>query len=155
MRLQSPLRRLLQQLMRLARELNANFRLLQIAVSRKFSTMTKGTSPVSISCQIPNLRDRYESLGLNPHIGYFVEVGAFDGESFSNTSFLADQGWSGLYVEPVPAFCAQIKLRHLFNLNRVSIDSSAMAETSGISDLHLMDALSTFTGQDFLDKACE
>src|ERR1700757_1585285 len=93
MRLQSPLRPLLQHLMRLARELlNANFRLLQIAVSRKFSTMTKGTSPVSISCQIPNLRDRYESLGLNPHIGYFVEDGAFDGESFSNTSFLADQG---------------------------------------------------------------
>src|SRR5262249_29624559 len=65
-------------LMRLARQLNADFRLLQIAVSCKFSTMIKGTSPVSISCQIPNLRERYESLGLNPHTGYFVELGAFD-----------------------------------------------------------------------------
>src|SRR5262249_31403999 len=132
-------------LMRLARQLNADFRLLQIAVSRKFSTMIKGKSTVSISCQIQNLRERYESLGLNPHTGYFVELGAFDGESFSNTSFLADQGWSGLYVEPVPAFCARIKLRHLFNLNRVSIDNSAMTETSGISDLHLMGTLSTLS----------
>src|SRR5262245_48523352 len=130
-------------LMRFAPELIANLRLLQIAVSRKFSTMTQGTSPVPISCQIPNLRERYESFGLSPHTGYFVEIGAFDGESFSNTSFLADQGWSGLYVEPVPTFCSQIKLRHLFNLNRVSIENSAMAETAGVSDLHLMGTLST------------
>jgi len=130
-------------LMRFAPELKANLRLLQIAASRKFSTMTKGTSPVSISCQIPNLRERYESFGLSPHTGYFVEVGAFDGESFSNTSFLADQGWSGLYVEPVPAFCSRIKLRHLFNLNRVSVENSAIAETSGVSNLHLMGTLST------------
>ena len=63
-----------------ARELKANLRLLQIAASRKFSTVTKGKSPVSISCQIPNLRERYESFGFSPHTGYFVEVGAFDGE---------------------------------------------------------------------------
>jgi hypothetical protein len=73
-------------LMRFARELKANLRLLQIAASRKFSTVTKGTSPVSISCQIPNLRERYESFGFRPHTGYFVEVGAFDGESFSSSS---------------------------------------------------------------------
>jgi len=74
-----------------------------------------------------------------------VEVGAFDGESFSNTSFLADQGWSGLYVEPVPAFCARIRRRHLFNFNRISIENSAIAETSGFSNLHLMGTLSTLT----------
>src|SRR5262245_29035772 len=89
-------------LARIAPNLCNNIRLLQVAASRKFGIIANGTSAVSNSCQIPNLREQYESLGLSPHTGYFVEVGAFDGESFSNTSFLADQGWSGLYVEPVP-----------------------------------------------------
>jgi hypothetical protein len=80
-------------LIRLAWEIKAALKQLQIAASRKLSMITNGTSLVSISCQIPDLRERYESLGLNPHTGYFLEVGAFDGESFSNTSFLADQGW--------------------------------------------------------------
>jgi FkbM family methyltransferase len=114
-----------------------------MAAGLKLTAMTKGISPVSISCQIPHLRERYESFGFSPHTGYFVEVGAFDGESYSNTSFLADQGWSGLYIEPVPAFCSIIKLRHLFNLSRVSIENLALAETSGVSELHLMGAYST------------
>ena len=44
--------------------------------------------------------------------GTFVEIGAYDGESFSNTSFLADLGWNGLYVEPVPKFAALCRARH-------------------------------------------
>src|SRR5580704_4340385 len=130
-----------------ARELRANAQCLQLAASSKFSVMTKGASPVSITCQIPNLRVRYESLGLSPHNGYFVEVGAFDGESFSNTSFLADQGWSGIYVEPIPAFCSRIKLRHLFNLNRIAIENLAMSETSGVLSFHQMGPLSTSLNQ--------
>src|SRR5262245_17522058 len=133
-------------LTRIAPNLRDNIRLLEIAASRKLRTIANGTSAVSSSCQIPNLRAQYESLGLSPHTGYFVEVGAFDGESFSNTSFLADQGWAGLYVEPVPHFCKRIKFRHLFNLNRISIENSALAERSGTSNLHLMDALSTLNG---------
>lgn len=34
--------------------------------------------------------------------GYFVEVGAFDGVSFSNTFALEQVGWKGVCVEPLP-----------------------------------------------------
>ena len=46
---------------------------------------------LSKSCQIKNLSNIYEKLfGPNKLDGYFVEVGAYDGESFSNTSGLAE-----------------------------------------------------------------
>lgn len=44
-----------------------------------------------------------EAFGPN-HVGTFVEVGAFDGVSFSNTRCLTELGWSGLYIEPMPLF---------------------------------------------------
>lgn len=34
--------------------------------------------------------------------GYFVEVGAYDGVTLSNTWFLEQMGWTGLLVEPIP-----------------------------------------------------
>ncbi len=38
--------------------------------------------------------------------GRFLDIGAFDGITFSNTRPLADLGWSGVCVEPSPpAFC--------------------------------------------------
>lgn len=33
--------------------------------------------------------------------GYFVEVGAYDGRSLSNTCFLESIGWKGMLVEPI------------------------------------------------------
>ena len=38
--------------------------------------------------------------------GTFVEVGAFDGWSYSHTVCLAQLGWRGLYIEPVPEHAA-------------------------------------------------
>jgi hypothetical protein len=42
--------------------------------------------------------------------GYFVEVGAFDGVSLSNTFFLEQMGWHGLLVEPILPLCEQAAL---------------------------------------------
>lgn len=45
---------------------------------------------------------------LNEHFfknkpnGVFVEVGAFDGISLSNTKFFEELGWTGLCIEPIP-----------------------------------------------------
>src|SRR5471032_2499694 len=88
-------------------------------ICRKIAVVLTGRSAVSASCQIPGLRRKYGELGLNPRAGIFVEIGAFDGEAFSNTSFLADQGWRGLYVEPIPEYCRRTRQRHF--LNDVSI----------------------------------
>ncbi len=37
--------------------------------------------------------------------GYFVEVGAYDGVTLSNTCFLEQLGWRGLLVEPIQELC--------------------------------------------------
>jgi len=37
--------------------------------------------------------------------GYFVEIGAYDGVSLSNTYFLEQMGWCGLLVEPISPLC--------------------------------------------------
>jgi FkbM family methyltransferase len=43
--------------------------------------------------------------------GQFVEVGAYDGYTYSNTFGLAQAGWRGLYVEPVPEYAAACRSR--------------------------------------------
>lgn len=43
---------------------------------------------------------------FNGSVGAFLDIGAFDGATFSNTLRLAENGWTGLAIEPDPhAFC--------------------------------------------------
>lgn len=53
------------------------------------------------ACQIPGLEWIYCGVFGVRRNGFFVEVGAHDGYSWSNTYCLAEVGWCGLYVEPV------------------------------------------------------
>jgi FkbM family methyltransferase len=59
------------------------------------------TSP---TCQVPFLAFLMEKAFGRASSGNFVEVGAYDGYTYSNTYGLAQAGWHGLYVEPVPAY---------------------------------------------------
>jgi FkbM family methyltransferase len=87
---------------------------------------------LSKSNQIPTLIHYYQRyLGDR---GYFVEVGAYDGESWSNTSGLADLGWTGLYLEPVIEYAQACLARHL--RNNVKIHNIAVAKP-GISEVTL------------------
>ena len=38
----------------------------------------------------------------------FLDVGAADGETFSNTRALVERGWGGVYVEPAPSLAAKL-----------------------------------------------
>jgi FkbM family methyltransferase len=51
--------------------------------------------------QIPNFDD-YISFIESP--GFFVEIGAYDGITHSNTHHLVQNGWKGLYVEPIKEY---------------------------------------------------
>jgi FkbM family methyltransferase len=64
-------------------------------------------------CQIPFLEQIYQKY-FNK-LGTFVEVGAFDGHTHSNTCFLADMGWCGVYIEPVEEYLQKCKDRHKKN----------------------------------------
>ncbi len=74
----------------------------------------------SPSCQIAILGALFEQLFGQRVDGTFVEVGAYDGETFSNTSFLADLGWRGVYIEPVERAFKRCVERHRRN-PRVSV----------------------------------
>ncbi len=73
------------------------------------------TYKLSSTCQIKDLDKIYYKYFGEISTGYFVEVGAFDGESVSNTSCLADCGWKGIYVEPVLEHYIQCNNRHINN----------------------------------------
>ena len=95
---------------------------------------------LSKTCQIPPLADIY-SLYFQDKIGSFVEVGAFDGESFSNTSCLADSGWKGLYIEPVFKFYEKCVERH--KSNNIRVLNCAIGLESKEIDIYVGEALST------------
>lgn len=69
------------------------------------------------TCQIKKLNWLYEKHFGLINDGVFVEVGAFDGEYVSNTSCLADLGWRGYYIEPVPEYYEKCKKRHVNNVS--------------------------------------
>ena len=81
-------------------------------------------------CQIPILGSLYEQLFGTRTDGAFVEVGAFNGETFGNTSGLADLGWRGLYVEPVPYLFEACRQRHAANRN-VTVRNAAVGAENG------------------------
>ena len=56
-------------------------------------------------------QDKLISTTLLPGVvnGTFVDIGAHDGITFSNTYFLERLGWTGLAVEPIPEVFAQLK----------------------------------------------
>lgn len=66
-------------------------------------------------CQIPNLNELYLNYFGFKKNGTFIEIGAYDGESISNTVFLADIGWKGIYVEPIREYYEKCLNRHLNN----------------------------------------
>jgi FkbM family methyltransferase len=102
------------------------------------------------NCQVPNLGGKWEALFGRRRTGYFVEVGAYDGENFSNTSCLADVGWSGLYIEPIAEFAEKCRMRHANNAG-VSVLVTAVAEKAGATEIFVGDTLSTIVGEQVAD----
>jgi FkbM family methyltransferase len=64
------------------------------------------------SCQIRHLWYLYKFFIGEKSDGFFVEVGANDGVSVSNTWGLARRGWVGLMVEPVPQVAQTCRVNH-------------------------------------------
>lgn len=93
--------------------------------------------------QIPNLRTLYATfLGDRPD-GTFVEVGAFDGVSYSNTWGLAARGWTGFYIEAEPDFAERCRRTHADH-PRISVLQQAVGPREpGEITLHLGGELTT------------
>jgi FkbM family methyltransferase len=90
--------------------------------------------PMANTCQVPffrSLSDVYLFVFGYRREGLFVEVGAYDGESFSNTSGLADLGWRGHYIEPIPQYAAAAQARHAGSAARVKVHTLLIGEKDG------------------------
>ena len=51
--------------------------------------------------QIEDLHNIYQKVFGYKTDGFFVEVGAYDGHRWSNTTPLIEANWSGIMIEPV------------------------------------------------------
>lgn len=96
---------------------------------------------VSESCQVQNLDLIYSKYFGYPSKGTFVEVGAFDGESFSNTSCLSDEGWRGIYIEPIKEYYDQCVARH--KNNNVSVLHCSIGVDEREVDIYVSGGLTT------------
>lgn len=94
------------------------------------------------SCQVPKIDVIYEQYFGQRTDGCFVEVGAFDGEYSSNTSGLADIGWTGYYIEPVPEYCQRCRKRHESNKN-VTVSECAIGSEPGNVEVNVGGPLTT------------
>ena len=99
---------------------------------------------LSETCQIPDLHTIYETYFGRRGDGCFVEVGAFDGEYVSNTSGLADKGWRGYYIEPVPDHAHRCRKRHSQNRN-VTVSQLAIGAAPATVDISVAGPLSTIS----------
>jgi FkbM family methyltransferase len=115
------------------------------AVRSKIVAQTVGRKPTK-TCQIPELFQIVTDR-IDANRGVFVEVGAYDGERFSNTSWLADNGWRGLYVEPSKQFSRLCRLRHC--LNDVTVLNAAAGEKDTEATLMQIGSLSTMSMETF------
>jgi FkbM family methyltransferase len=96
---------------------------------------------VDTLCQVKNLPKIYEDIFGFKTFGTFVEVGAMDGQTHSNTCGLADLGWSGIYVEPTSKYSEMCRKRHKDNL--VTVVQKAISNRTGSLRLHLAASLTT------------
>jgi len=80
--------------------------------------------------------------------GRFLDVGAFDGKTFSNTYRLAEKGWSGVLVEPNPtSFVEMLKNYHdnpKVKSENMMFVNAAVAPARGFAEFYMTDdAIST------------
>jgi FkbM family methyltransferase len=55
-----------------------------------------------MSGPIQEIKNKVLEIFNNKSDGYFVDIGAYDGLSISNTKFLEEIGWDGICIEPHP-----------------------------------------------------
>ena len=98
--------------------------------------------PQQRSCQILHFYYLLEHFVGASKDGYYVEVGAYDGLFDSNTWGLAQRGWSGLLIEPVPEL-AEACRRAYSSFPKVQVVQSAVGRERGTLTLHLANQLTT------------
>ncbi len=93
------------------------------------------------SCQISNLSYIYEFF-FGKINGVLVEVGAYDGVSWSNSSGLIERGWHGFLIEPVPIFGQRLQ-SHYSGRDNVTFLPVAISDSDREIQINLAGPLTT------------
>jgi FkbM family methyltransferase len=96
---------------------------------------------IGSDCQVVDLHVIYDTYFKDVDIGTFVEVGAYDGRSWSNTCCLADIGWKGLYIEPITEYADLCKYNHI--KNNVIVENCAVGIVDGENKFYVGGGLTT------------
>ncbi len=95
------------------------------------------------NCQVPGLSLLLELFIGCKHDGVFVEVGGFDGMYVSNTWGLADRGWRGVIVEPVPHSAERCRAAHATHPKVTVVECAIGAEENSQVRLKVAGPLTT------------
>lgn len=96
--------------------------------------------------QIADLDTIYDTYVGCKTDGFFVDVGAFDCFNWSNTSFLADIGWSGIMIEPQPDRASECINKYLDN-DRITVVQKAASNFTGETKLYTGGSQSTIVDE--------
>lgn len=83
------------------------------------------------SCQIRNLSELYEKYFGDKFVATFVDVGAHDGYTFSNTYGLAEAGWSGICYEPIDSLYDKCRTLHMSKNHNVLTVHKCVGDKDG------------------------
>ncbi len=115
-------------------------------------SLTRAFYPQQPTCQIPNLYYLFSKFLGNRENGFYVEVGAYDGLFVSNTWGLAQRGWHGLLIEPVPNLASKCRENYA-HLEKIEVLEVAIANTQQDLTLYVAGTLSTANSDAFDEYA--
>lgn len=78
-----------------------------------------------------NDEEKYILEAVGDAQGIFLDIGAWDGKTFSNTAALVDRGWSGVLVEPSPSSFNTLRERYADN-PKLQLVHAAVGEHCGL-----------------------
>lgn len=97
---------------------------------RSFFSNQPAFYTVGPACQVENIGGLFEKYLGAIGDGFYVEVGAFDGVSHSNTLGLARRGWRGVVAEPNPA-SAELLRQNYKQFSQVAVEELAVGSSDG------------------------
>jgi FkbM family methyltransferase len=77
-----------------------------------------------------NNEENYIVAFFKDHVGRLLDIGAYDGKTFSNTCRLIELGWSAVMVEPSPSVFPKLAEQHGAN-PQVTLVQAAVSDHNG------------------------
>ena len=105
-----------------------------------------------IESHTPGYIGKYVDLFGEKYNGTFVEVGAFDGVTYSNTSCFPILGWKGYYIEPIKEYADHCH-NYFEGFNNIQVFNIAISGSNGNVSIKKAGAESSGVTRDYYGVA--